>query len=96
MSNNSITLKIDGQEIHSSEGKTIMQAARESDLSIPSLCDSPELKGFGSCRMCVVEVEGRRGTAASCTTLAEDGMVVNTKSDQLWEAAPRDCGVVRE
>ncbi len=85
MSNNSITLKIDGQEIHSSEGKTIMQAARESDLSIPSLCDSPELKGFGSCRMCVVEVEGRRGTAASCTTLAEDGMVVNTKSDQLWK-----------
>ena len=85
MSNNLITLKVDGKEIRSSEGKTIMQAARESDLSIPSLCDSPELKGFGSCRMCVVEVEGRRGTAASCTTLAEDGMVVNTRSEQLWK-----------
>ena len=85
MSNNLITLKVDGKEILSSEGKTIMQAARESDLSIPSLCDSPELKGFGSCRMCVVEVEGRRGTAASCTTLAEDGMVVNTRSEQLWK-----------
>lgn len=85
MSDNSITLNIDGKEIHSSGGKTIMQAARESELSIPSLCDSPELKGFGSCRMCVVEVEGRRGTAASCTTFAEDGMVVNTRSEQLWK-----------
>lgn len=62
-----------------------MQVARESDLSIPSLCDSPELKGFGSCRMCVVEIEGHRGTAASCTTLATEGMVVKTRTDELWK-----------
>ena len=82
MNNDSISLTIDGKEIHACDGQTIMQVARDADLSIPSLCDSSELKGFGSCRMCVVEIEGRRGTTASCTTPATDGMVVSTRTDQ--------------
>jgi len=50
MNNDSISLTIDGKEIHARDGQTIMQVARDADLSIPSLCDSSELKGFGSCR----------------------------------------------
>ena len=62
-----------------------MQAARDVGLSIPSLCDSPELRGFGSCRLCAVEIEGRPGTPASCTTPAIAGLVVNTRTDKLWK-----------
>ncbi len=85
MSEDSITLTIDGKTIEAESGQTIMQVARDADLSIPSLCDSRELKGFGSCRMCVVEIGGRPGTSASCTTPAADGMVVNTQTDKLWK-----------
>ena len=57
MSTDSISLTIDGKEIRTHDGQTIMQVARDADLSIPSLCDSQQLKGFGSCRMCVVQIE---------------------------------------
>ncbi|MBO93603.1 MAG: formate dehydrogenase subunit alpha [Opitutales bacterium] len=83
MSGNTISLTIDGKTIEAEIGQTIMQVAREAGLSIPSLCDSPQLKGFGSCRLCTVEIEGRNGVSASCTTPAEDGMVVNAQTDKL-------------
>ncbi|MEW6576925.1 MAG: formate dehydrogenase subunit alpha, partial [Pseudomonadota bacterium] len=65
------------------EGTSIMRAANSLDLPIPKLCATDSLKAFGSCRLCLVEIEGRKGTPASCTTLAEEGMKVRTQSDRL-------------
>ena len=60
-----------------------MAAAALMGTKIPKLCATDSLEPFGSCRMCLVEIEGRRGTPASCTTPAEDGMVVRTQTDRL-------------
>jgi len=60
-----------------------MRAAAILGKNIPKLCATDSLDAFGSCRMCLVEIEGRKGTPASCTTLAEDGMVVSTQSGKL-------------
>jgi len=79
------TITIDGLQLPVSEGQSIMQIARENGINIPSLCDSPHLDSFGSCRMCVVEIDGRQGTPSSCTTPAEDGMVVSTGTERLWD-----------
>ena len=81
----SITLAIDGQEIVTQPGKTILQAAMEAGLYIPYLCYYPGMKPFGACRMCVVEVENGRGTPASCTTPVADGMIVSTNSLKLQD-----------
>lgn len=78
-----ITLYIDGNEIRTQPGKTIIQAAMDADMYIPYLCYYPGMKPFGACRMCVVEVENARGTPASCTTPVADGMVVKTNTSQL-------------
>jgi len=80
-----ITLFIDGKEIQTQAGKTIIQAAMEAGLYIPYLCYYPGMKPFGACRMCVVEVENARGTPASCTTPVADGMVVHTTTDQVQD-----------
>ncbi|WP_427966522.1 formate dehydrogenase subunit alpha [Altererythrobacter sp.] len=78
-----VTLTIDGREVSVPEGTSVMRAARESGGDIPSLCATDNVKAFGSCRMCLVEIEGRRGTPASCTTPAEQGMVVSTQTPRL-------------
>jgi formate dehydrogenase major subunit len=78
------TVTIDGQEFVGQSGQTIMEIARDNGINIPSLCDSPHLDSFGSCRMCIVEIDGRGGTPSSCTTPADNGMVVSTTSDKLW------------
>jgi formate dehydrogenase major subunit len=78
------TVTIDGQEFTGQSGQTIMEIARDNGINIPSLCDSPHLDSFGSCRMCIVEIDGRGGTPSSCTTPANNGMVVSTTSDKLW------------
>ncbi|MCH9037431.1 MAG: (2Fe-2S)-binding protein, partial [Chloroflexi bacterium] len=80
-----ITISIDGQEIVTQPGKTIIQAAMESGLYIPYLCYYPGMKPFGACRMCVVEVENTRGTPASCTTPVANGMVVSTNTPLLLD-----------
>ena len=64
-------------------GTTILRAARESGIDIPRLCATDSLKPFGSCRMCVVEVEGRKGYPASCTTPVEPGMQIRTQTEQV-------------
>ena len=76
-----ITITIDGQEVKTTPGKMVVQAANDAGLYIPYLCYHPGMKPYGACRMCVVEVEGARGTPASCTLPVRDGMVVNTKAD---------------
>ncbi len=82
-SSKSVTLKIDGREVTVPEGTSIMRAASENDTSIPKLCASDMMESWGSCRLCLVEVEGRNGTPASCTTPVADGMVVQTQTDRL-------------
>ncbi|KTQ85237.1 formate dehydrogenase [Aureimonas ureilytica] len=78
-----VTLTIDGETITVPAGTSLMRAAAEMGTKIPKLCATDSLEPFGSCRMCLVEVEGMRGTPASCTTLAADGMVVKTQTDRL-------------
>ncbi len=78
-----VTLTIDGVEVSVPEGTSVMAAAMVLGTKIPKLCATDSLEPFGSCRLCLVEIEGRRGTPASCTTPAENGMVVKTQNDRL-------------
>jgi NADH dehydrogenase/NADH:ubiquinone oxidoreductase subunit G len=80
-----ITLTIDGQEIRVEENRTILEAAREHHIPIPTLCYHEALKPFAACRMCVVELENRRGgqLVPACTYPCEEGLVVHTHSDKV-------------
>ncbi|MCO5063597.1 MAG: formate dehydrogenase subunit alpha [Rhizobiaceae bacterium] len=78
-----VTLTVDGVEITVPEGTSIMRAAMEGGAEIPKLCATDMLDSFGSCRVCLVEIEGRGGTPASCTTPAMEGMVVHTRTERL-------------
>jgi formate dehydrogenase major subunit len=82
-SDQTVTLSIDGRAVTVPAGTSVMRAAAECGGSIPSLCATDSVKAFGSCRMCLVEIEGRRGTPASCTTPVEPGMVVHTQTARL-------------
>jgi len=79
----SVTLTIDGQSVSMPEGTSIMRAASLTGCSIPKLCATDSVESFGSCRLCLVEVEGRAGYPASCTTPVVEGMVVRTQTDRL-------------
>ncbi|GAA3865077.1 formate dehydrogenase subunit alpha [Celeribacter arenosi] len=78
-----VTLTIDGTEITVPAGTSVMRAAMEAGLKIPKLCATDSVEAFGSCRLCVVEIEGRNGTPASCTTPVGEGMVVRTQSQKV-------------
>ncbi|MCU4651716.1 formate dehydrogenase subunit alpha [Roseibacterium sp. SDUM158016] len=78
-----VTLSIDGFEVTVPEGTSVMRAAAEAGIQVPKLCATDSLEAFGSCRLCVVEIEGRRGTPASCTTPVAPGMVVRTQSPKV-------------
>ncbi len=78
-----VTLEIDGHSITVPEGTSIMRAAMELGTKIPKLCATDSLNSFGSCRLCLVEIEGRKGTPASCTTPVAAGIKVKTQSDRL-------------
>jgi formate dehydrogenase (NADP+) alpha subunit len=79
-----ITVTIDGQEIQVAPGTTVMEAALAHGIHIPHLCYHSELSVSGGCRLCLVEVEGRRAAEPSCGLACEDGMVVRTQSDELY------------
>ena len=83
ISDKNVTLEIDGNTITVPEGTSVMRAANEAGISIPKLCASDNLDAFGSCRMCVCKVEGRKGMPASCTTPVSDGMVVSTQDADI-------------
>tara|TARA_R110001606_G_scaffold399222_2_gene582442 strand:- start:96958 stop:99831 length:2874 start_codon:yes stop_codon:yes gene_type:complete len=83
LSTSLITLEIDGVEVTAPEGTSVLRAAAMVDINIPKLCASDNLEAFGSCRLCAVEVEGRRGTPASCTTPIAEGMKVTTQNGKL-------------
>lgn len=78
-----VTLTIDGEQVTLPEDTSIMRAASLSGRSIPKLCATDNLESFGSCRLCLVEIEGRAGYPASCTTPIAEGMVVRTQTDRL-------------
>jgi formate dehydrogenase major subunit len=78
-----VTLTIDGVPVSVPAGTSVMAAASTLGAKIPRLCATDSLEPFGSCRLCLVEIEGRKGTPASCTTPAESGMVVRTQTDRL-------------
>jgi formate dehydrogenase major subunit len=78
-----VTLEIDGKPVTVPAGSSLMRAAAQAGVSVPKLCATDSVEAFGSCRLCLVEIEGRRGTPASCTTLAEPGMKVHTSSPKL-------------
>ena len=78
-----VTLEIDGQPITVPEGTSIMRAAMELGTKIPKLCATDSVNAFGSCRLCLVEIEGRKGTPASCTTPVAPGIKVKTETSRL-------------
>ena len=82
-SENMVTLTIDGRSVTVPEGTSIMRAAAEMGTMIPKLCASDNLDSFGSCRLCVVEIEDRGGTPASCTTPVAPGITVTTQTPRL-------------
>ena len=78
-----VTLIIDGQEVTVPAGTSVMNASMQAGIKIPKLCATDALDAFGSCRMCLVQIEGRPGAPASCTTPVAAGMRVRTTTDQL-------------
>ena len=83
LSEKTVTLSIDGKQISVPEGTSIMRAAMEAGIEIPKLCATDMLDAFGSCRLCLIEIDGRAGTPASCTTPVAEGIVVHTKNERL-------------
>ncbi len=78
-----VTLEIDGVSITVPKGTSVMRAATEAGVNVPKLCATDSLDAFGSCRLCLVEIEGRKGYPASCTTPCEPGMKVKTQTNKL-------------
>lgn len=78
-----VTLAIDGVEVTVPEGTSVLRAAALANINIPKLCASDNLEAFGSCRLCAVQIEGRRGYPASCTTPVGEGMSVTTQNNKL-------------
>jgi len=78
-----VSLEIDGRSITVAADTSIMRAALEVGIDIPKLCSTDRLKAFGSCRLCIIQVDGRNGTPSSCTTPVAEGMKVSTKSEKL-------------
>jgi len=83
MSTPAIRIEVDGRVVEGLEGQTILEVCRDNGIEIPTLCYEPKLPGFGACRMCVVEVEGEEHPPISCSRAADDGMKVQTQTEDL-------------
>ncbi|OYY49240.1 MAG: formate dehydrogenase subunit alpha [Methylophilales bacterium 28-44-11] len=83
VSDKMVTLNIDGVSVTVPEGTSIMHAAQLGGVTVPKLCATDSLEPFGSCRLCLVEIEGRRGYPASCTTPVAEGIKVKTQTSKL-------------
>ena len=82
-SEKSVTLEIDGVSVEVAAGTSVMRAAVEAGINVPKLCATDSLEPFGSCRLCLVEIDGKKGYPASCTTPCEPGMKVRTQTSKL-------------
>ena len=78
-----VSIEIDGKPMSVQADISVMRAAREVGVDVPKLCATDSLKSFGSCRLCVVEIEGKKGFPASCTTIVEDGMKIRTQTEKV-------------
>ena len=78
-----VSLRIDGFDVTVPAGTSVMRAAMEAGIKIPKLCATDSVQAFGSCRLCLVEIDGRRGTPASCTTPVTEGMAVKTQAPSV-------------
>lgn len=81
-----IKLNIDGIDVEVEKGTSVLQAARKVNIDIPTLCFLKGINAAGDCRMCLVEIEGRRALTPSCNTIAEEGMIVRTNTDKVQDA----------
>jgi len=102
-----VTVEVDGQAVTVPDGTSVMRAAALAGIDVPKLCATDRLDAFGSCRVCLVEIEGQKGTPASCTTPVAPGMRINTGSSRLERLRrgvmelylsdhPADCRAARE
>jgi len=89
-----IKLTIDGQEVKAKQGMTVLEAAQSAGIYIPTLCADPDLKPYGACRLCVVEIEKMRGLPTACTTPATDGMVVHTNTPAVDDVRRTTIGLL--
>jgi len=80
-----IRLTIDDKEIEVEPGKTVLEAALQAGIYIPNLCYHPDIPPVGACRLCIVEIEGMKGTPTACTTTVKEGMVVHTNTPKVQE-----------
>src|ERR1700740_2943477 len=78
-----VTVEVDGRPVTVPEGTSVMRAAALADVKVPKLCATDTLKAFGSCRLCLVEIEGRKGYPASCATTVPPEMKIRTQSEKL-------------
>ena len=78
-----VDICLDGRKIKAKAGQTVLEAAEAADIYIPHLCHHPSLQDIGACRLCIVEIEGQEGVQTSCTTKAEQGMVIHTKTEKI-------------
>jgi len=81
-----VKLNIDGKDVEIEKGSTVLQAARKANIEIPTLCFLKDINQAGDCRMCIVDIEGRRGFVPSCITQVEEGMVVKTDTPAVNES----------
>lgn len=86
-----VKIKINNKEIICNEGEILLAVAKKNGIEIPSLCAHPDFPTKGNCRVCVVEIKGRRGLSTACSTLVQDGMEVSTNSDKV--AKSRDLNI---
>src|ERR1700739_1350071 len=80
-----VTVEIDGRAVTVPDGSSVMRAAGLARVRVPKLCATDTLKASGSCRLCLVEIEGRKGYPASCTTAVAPGMKIRTQSEKLLQ-----------
>ncbi|MCG2777232.1 MAG: formate dehydrogenase subunit alpha, partial [Desulfobacterales bacterium] len=78
-----IKLIIDGRETTTPKGSTVLEAIQKAGIYVPTLCHDPDLKPYGACRLCIVQIEGMRGLPTSCTTPVEEGMIIHTETDEI-------------
>ncbi len=81
-----VKLTIDGRTVSVEAGTTILEAAKQAGIDIPTLCYLKELNEVGACRVCVVEIEGQERLSAACATVAEEGMVIHTATPRVLDA----------
>lgn len=78
-----INIEIDGKKIIADEKKNILEIAIENNIDIPSLCYHPDIYPKEACRLCMIEIEGKRGLFTSCSTYPEEGMIIRTSSEEI-------------